>query len=234
MNTLAPVKKIDIRTQAATALQNHILLNSFKPGDKLPSERALAEKLNIGRNSLREALRKLEAIGMVEVINGKGTFIKKVTENIVNLQIEATKVNFLELLQIRRVLENLVIDNIIKNATENDFKTFKKKLMKFENACETGINIEDSDTEFHHSIYKANGNHALYELIKPTADTFHELWLPIKQNNNFDDVFINTLDMHKTLYNALNDGDSKKAKDVMHKILDFDKELMSSLIPTNN
>lgn len=50
--------------------------NNLKPGDKIPSERELSERLNVGRSSVREALRALELLGLIETRRGEGTFLR--------------------------------------------------------------------------------------------------------------------------------------------------------------
>ena len=149
MSTLSPIKKVVIRSQASEVLLKYIIDNKLQKGEKLPSERSLAEMLSIGRNTLREALRKLEAVGAVEVINGKGTFIKEVHNSPINLQIETAKVNFMELLDIRRVLENHIIELVIKNATKDDITNIGLKLAKLEAVCNSGLDAEGLDTAFH-------------------------------------------------------------------------------------
>lgn len=68
LNTLEKIREI---------IQNDQLV----PGDKIPSERELAERLSVGRSSVREALRALELLGIIETRRGEGTFIKDVREN---------------------------------------------------------------------------------------------------------------------------------------------------------
>ncbi len=58
-------------------IRNYIETNDLKPGDKLPSERELSDKLNAGRSSIREALRAMELIGVIETRRGEGTFLSK-------------------------------------------------------------------------------------------------------------------------------------------------------------
>lgn len=62
-------------------LRNMIDADGLRPGDKIPSERELAERLNVGRSSVREALRALELLGLIETRRGEGTFIKDFQEH---------------------------------------------------------------------------------------------------------------------------------------------------------
>ena len=224
MSTLSPIKKVVIRSQASEVLLKYIMDNKLQKGEKLPSERSLAGMLSIGRNTLREALRKLEAVGAVEVINGKGTFVKEVHDSTINLQIETAKVNFMELLDIRRVLENHIIELVIKKATKEDIANIGIKLAKYETACNSGIDAEDLDTAFHHAIYRASKNQTLFDLIRPLAATFHELWKPLGLKNS---VFYETLNLHKELNSAIRTRNVQEAKAAINKILDIDEDNVS-------
>jgi GntR family transcriptional regulator, transcriptional repressor for pyruvate dehydrogenase complex len=62
-------------------LRNMITVDQLKAGDKLPSERELSERLNVARSSVREALRALELLGLIETRRGEGTFINDFKEN---------------------------------------------------------------------------------------------------------------------------------------------------------
>ena len=224
MSTLSPIKKVVIRSQASEVLLKYIIDNKLQKGEKLPSERSLAEMLSIGRNTLREALRKLEAVGAVEVINGKGTFIKEVHNSPINLQIETAKVNFMELLDIRRVLENHIIELVIKNATKDDITNIGLKLAKLEAVCNSGLDAEGLDTAFHHAIYRASKNQTLFDFIRPLAATFHELWKPLGRKNA---VFTDTIYLHKELNSAIRARDLETAKTAINKILDIDEANVS-------
>lgn len=231
MSTLSPIKKVVIRSQASEVLLKYIIDNKLQRGIKLPSERALAGMLSIGRNTLREALRKLEAVGAVEVINGKGTFIKEVHDSTINIQIETAKVNFMELLDIRRVLENHIIELVIKNATNDDITNIGIKLAKFETACNGGMDAEEFDTAFHHAIYRASKNQTLFDLIRPLAATFHELWKPLGRKNT---IFYDTLHLHKELNSAIRTRDVQAAKAAINKILDIDEANVSQQASAQN
>ena len=220
MSGLSPLKKVVIRAQASDVLLKYIVDNALHKGEKLPSERQLAQMLSIGRNTLREALRKLEVIGVVEVVNGKGIFVKDARSHSLNVQIETARVNFMELLGIRRVLELHVIDQVVANAGKDDIANIGIRLAKLETACEQGIDPEEYDTGFHHAIYKASHNQTLQDLVRPLAATFHELWKPLRRD---DTIFTDTLQLHRELYAALRQRDADAAHKAMNLILDTDE-----------
>ena len=75
---IAPLKKVKISDEVTHALENIIIENNLSPGDKLPSQAELSDKLQVGTRSIREAIRTLESRGMVETRQGKGVFVKEI------------------------------------------------------------------------------------------------------------------------------------------------------------
>lgn len=220
MSGLSPLKKVVIRAQASDVMLKYIMDNNLQAGEKLPSERQLAQMLSIGRNTLREALRKLEAMDVVEVFNGRGIFVKDARNRSLNLQIETARVDFMELLGIRRLLEQYVIEQVIVNANKDDITNIGIRLAKLETACEQGDDPESFDTGFHHAIYKASHNQTLIDMVLPLAATFHELWKPLHRD---DAIFRETLPLHRELYASLRQRDAGAAKAALTRILDFDE-----------
>lgn len=76
MNVLSPQSESKVYIEIVKQLRIIISKEKLKPGDKLPSERELSERLNVGRSSVREALRALELLGLIETRRGEGTFIR--------------------------------------------------------------------------------------------------------------------------------------------------------------
>ena len=231
MSGLTPLKKVVIRAQASEVLLKYIMDNNLSTGEKLPSERNLAEMLSIGRNTLRESLRKLETIGVLEVVNGRGIFVKDATSRSLSLQIETARVDFMELLGIRRVLESHVIDQVIANASNDDITNIGIRLARLETACAQGTDPEAFDTSLHHAIYKASHNHTLNDLVHPLAATFHELWKPLGRN---DMIFSDTLHLHRELFSAIRSHDADSAKTAMIKILDMDEARVVTRMTKNS
>jgi hypothetical protein len=76
---LKPIKRVRLYENAVEQIQSLILRNRYKPKDRLPPERSLAEQLNISRPSLREALRILSVMGLIEIKVGDGIYVKDVS-----------------------------------------------------------------------------------------------------------------------------------------------------------
>lgn len=119
MNNPIKVKPIQhdlLYTKIADAIMEYIKENDLKTGDRIPSERELAQEFNTSRNSVREALRVLENDGIIEVKMGKGAYItEKKAEN--SFYLKVWKVNYIELLEMKSVLEMHIIRELCGNMT---------------------------------------------------------------------------------------------------------------------
>src|SRR5262245_25549515 len=74
---LAPISRPAITDEIVNRLSRLILDERLRPGDRLPSEYALMSQLGVGRSSLREAIKTLRALGVVDVVNGNGMFVAR-------------------------------------------------------------------------------------------------------------------------------------------------------------
>jgi len=151
----------------------------LKPGDKLPSERELSERLNVGRSSVREALRALELLGLIETRRGEGTFIRDFKGHQLIpllstfiLQDEASKRDVKET---KHLIERNCLSLILKRAEIESFLTDKRW-------TENEIN----DDEFFLTIVQLADNHLLLRIWVILADYYHSLQLneqhPIKEH----------------------------------------------------
>jgi len=228
------VKKVMLRTQVADAIERYIIENDLKVGDKLPSERELAKMLSIGRNTLREGLRKLELAGVIEIKNGLGSYVANNVGNTINMMISWDRINFLEWLEVRRILEHGIIELVVERATQKDLSSIEKCLDKFLNTLSSSNDVramENADARFHRAIYHAAHNKMLYELIYPLADVFHGLWNPADMtapDGRMYKAIMDTAPYHTELYEAIKNQDVNHAKKMVDKILNRDADLYSS------
>ncbi|MHB1391697.1 MAG: FadR/GntR family transcriptional regulator [Clostridia bacterium] len=107
-------------------IQQMIMNGSLKNGDKLPPERELTEMFNVGRPALREALKALEVIGLIECRHGQGNYIINNIENNffkpLSLSFRLSNGNIEEILQLRYIVESFTAEQAALVATEDDIK----------------------------------------------------------------------------------------------------------------
>jgi GntR family transcriptional repressor for pyruvate dehydrogenase complex len=166
-------------------IQNLILNGKIKPGDRLPPERMLAEKLGVSRPPLREAMSALEILGIIECRGGKGNFVKK-KFNSTNYkqqmeELENEESPF-ELLEARKVIETEIAALAAEKATLPDIAEVEKVLKKMENALDDVPKAMEFDTEFHIAVAKAAHNSVLLEtMIFLARGLSDSMWVNIKE-----------------------------------------------------
>ena len=195
--------------------------NELKPGEKLPPERELAEKLSISRNSLREAFRVLESRGLIKSKPGGGRFIREIRENghnnTENIILSLEKSSILELLEAREIFEVEIVELAAQRATPEDIELIEKALNKMNQKEELKDDKKmESDTEFHLAIAGASHNFVFINIMKLHLDLLKETrektWqIPGRREKQYQE--------HRAILQAIKEHNSKKAEEAMLKHL---------------
>lgn len=156
-------------------IQEMIMRGELKSGDKLPPERELTQTLNIGRPALREALKALEIIGLIESRHGQGNFVVNNTENSVfkplSLSFKLSNGNIEEILELRHLIESYTVKQAALLSDANDIN----KLYEIHNAmikADTTDHKSQCDKEFHYEIAKISKNILINSLLESTSYLF--------------------------------------------------------------
>lgn len=195
--------------------------NELKPGDKLPPERELAEKLSISRNSLREAFRVLESRGLIKSKPGGGRFIREIRENdhnnTENIILSLEKSSILELLEAREIFEVKIAEIAAQRATLEDIEIIEEALNKMNQKEELKDDKKtESDTEFHLAIAGASHNFVFVNIMKLHLDLLKETrektWqIPGRREKQYQE--------HQAIFQAIKEHNSKKAGEAILKHL---------------
>lgn len=162
------------------SIKEILIQKKILPGDLLPSEQALADSLGVGRGSVREALKILDAFGIVEIIHGDGTYIatsanKKIFDPLIySLIISNSESN--ELIQLREVVEIGIISTIIDNASDEDIQKLQAVHDEYEELGkkgETEITVLNAcDIKFHRTLASLTRNHLIENMYNFVIDIF--------------------------------------------------------------
>ncbi|MDQ0272512.1 FadR/GntR family transcriptional regulator [Cytobacillus purgationiresistens] len=235
---MEPPKK-KIYKVIAEQINQYILSENLCIGDRLPPERELAIQFNSSRTSVREALRKLEIKGILEIKQGSGTYIKSLdqlhpTEKMTSAVSQADKTNIYEMLDLRRVLEVECAGLASARATSQDLARIRDALLMMEQS-ENDENGLHGDLIFHLSIVQASHHSIFIQLIESLTNHMRET-IKATRNNRFADStrLQETFYEHREIYLAIASGESKAAKILMEKhITQVRKELTESLLNQN-
>lgn len=144
----------------------------IRKGEKLPSEKELAEAFGVGRSSVREALQALELSGFIVTKKGVGRFLikDKVTEDASSLEKWVEAAPYLQLLEAREYLEVLIISLAVERATEDLNSEMAETIEKMSLEVEHIDSFYKTEFHFHQIIYEACGNEVLTELMRTISE----------------------------------------------------------------
>lgn len=139
-----------------------LLQNEIKPGDLLPSETEISEQLGVGKSSVREAIKMLSAIGIVESIQGEGTYIRtNVDESAVNpliYQMVFMQETNEHIFELRYVFEPAYVQLAMENATQEDKQMIRIAAASLEEKVRLNTQTAKDDIAFHEAILNATHN----------------------------------------------------------------------------
>ena len=155
-----------------------LILKKLQPGDKLPSERELAETLQVSRSSIRDAIRSLELMGMVEPRQGTGTIVKEISaESLVNPLTNAIKRKeelISELLDFRIMLEPPLAARAATHVSPDEIAEMEEILARQQTKLEKGESAIPEDSEFHYAIAMASGNSVVLTVLDILMDLLRD------------------------------------------------------------
>jgi GntR family transcriptional regulator, transcriptional repressor for pyruvate dehydrogenase complex len=164
---------------ALQAIRQLIESEGYRPGDALPSQRDLAERLGVSRASLREALSSLSALGLVSVQAGKGVFVQEPAKGEAAGAFVwpfAAQVSAADTFQLRFALEGFACGLAagVLTAQELDLLEDNVEQMRRELRAGDFERAARLDFEFHQRILAASGNQAMFALVASSAEIFLE------------------------------------------------------------
>ncbi|WP_312098476.1 GntR family transcriptional regulator [Niallia sp.] len=187
-------------------LREMIDQNGLKPGDKLPSERVLSETLGAGRSSIREALRALELLGLIETRKGEGTFLRdfqghKLVELISTFILKNDKAKQ-DVLETKNYIQLNALYIAMEKITEDEIEHLKQ-----------WVNDQEiSESEFFFQLIKIADNFLVHRLWTILNDYYHSLTIPAKEWKRED---------YLLLLDALNQKDQMKLWSVYRNYNNF-------------
>jgi GntR family transcriptional repressor for pyruvate dehydrogenase complex len=182
---LKPISKTTVTDMIVERLTNYIIDTGMKPGDKLPSERELMEQLSVGRSSLREAIKILETIGVIEVFVGEGMYVSQGDSSALakplSWSLLISEASIREVMEARRMIEIQLAQLAAERASDEQVAALGKKLEELRSTAEKrrGANW---DLEFHLLLADAANNRLLYH-VQNTLQHMHRAFITQARSN---------------------------------------------------
>ncbi|WP_425059868.1 HTH-type transcriptional regulator LutR [Sporomusa carbonis] len=163
------VKKVLVTQNVTQQLIDLIMNGTILPGEKLPTEKQLMEIFGVGRSSLREAMRALVALGLIEVRVPEGTFVSQTFGEFFTKQLSLmSKISFdniTELIEARIAIETDVVELATMKVTPEDVENLNH-IMEMMKKAQTSEEHQKIDLEFHNTLAKLSRNSFMYETMK--------------------------------------------------------------------
>jgi GntR family transcriptional repressor for pyruvate dehydrogenase complex len=203
-----------VTDDAIDRLKDMIRSGSVKPGDRLPREPDLAEALGVSRNSLREAVRALSLLRILDVRQGDGTYVTELAADTL-LAALSVVIDFhgdgalLEIVEVRRVLEPAATALAAARIDEATIDELEGVLERT-SASSTVEELVATDLEFHRLIASVAGNSALSAVLESLSGPTQKLrvWRGIEQEGALD----RTIAEHRAILDALRRHDAELAR----------------------
>ncbi|MCU4177674.1 FadR/GntR family transcriptional regulator [Carboxylicivirga sp. N1Y90] len=172
MELLENFKTIEVETpvdKIIRQIRGLIIAGYLKPGDKLPSERKLSEKLGVGRTYIRDAIKKLEFLGILNTLPQSGVVINGVDiaamEGLLSNVMKLEKPDFHSLVETRVMMERHSVQQAAIRRTEEDIQKLEDALLAYEKKIEKGVSAENEDFVFHLRIAEAGHNSVIKTMM---------------------------------------------------------------------
>ena len=213
-----------------------LLRGILRPGEKLPSERELAEKLGVSRPSLRDALAELQDRGLLVARAGSGVFVAELldaafSDSLVRLFASHDEALF-DYIAFRRDLEGMSAERAARYGSDTDLQVIDTIFRKMEAAHQSRDPTDEArlDAEFHMSIAEASHNIVMLHILRAMFNLLHQgvfynRQMIFRQRATRDDL----LDQHRAINVALQARDAIGARRAAEAHLDFVEQMLSDL-----
>lgn len=202
-------------------LVSHLIRGVWKPGEKIPPERQLGQKLGVGRASLREALKALEIMGMIETRLGDGTYVCNRSEFLSRPLLWAitssSETEVHELVEARKLIEVELAGLAAERATANDLKQIGHHLDQMDQALDDSESFLRSDIEFHLAIGQAAHNSILMNALHLIRNLLQK-W--ISSTLQIEGVASRAEEHHKAIFMAIAKKNREAARAAMERHLE--------------
>ncbi|MGN7986606.1 FadR/GntR family transcriptional regulator [Pedobacter sp. 22226] len=210
-------QKSKLFEQIAIKIRNDIKEGKFKTGEKIPSEPALMELYQVGRSTIREAIKLLTLSGILTVQQGFGTKVNAVPAEPIEQRLRSS--DFDEINQVRALLEQEIVRLATQNRNDTDIKTISEALEKrklaIENESKTACT--NADIEFHLAIARASGNRVLSDLYESFTVIIRDFFA--KRAPSGIAHFAMSHHLHQALFDAINNRNTDAALEIITTIL---------------
>ena len=202
--------------QIIDAFTQRLVEGQLRPGDQIPTEVELAERFGVARNTVREAIKILVALGVLEIRRPVGTFVcSGFTDAMISPMLYGIILSrgdgYDELMDLREIMETGTMLTVIRNAADEEIETLREPLAALRDACrEKKTSVDDvfrKDNAFHDAVMDLSHNKIVSRIARTvrtmTTDMRYESVKLMLQEGRAEELYR----AHETLYRVLRDRD---------------------------
>ena len=219
---LEPLQTTNLTQTIQKKLLQFIRARGLRSGDKLPSESRLVQSLNVSRVTVREALKSMEALGIVRARAGSGWYVQEASfppqVQALGLRLEQDAETLASLMEVRVRLEASYIGDVIGGLTMADMGELNQIVSEMEQRAVRGEPFEEQDQRFHELLFAGLDNRVFRELSDLFWRYYRDLCLLVWEG---DDYFPEHLrieaSIHRQILDAVRAGDADRARGALWK-----------------
>jgi len=216
---LKPVEKKKAYEDIVRQIRTLIEEGKLKRNDHLPSERDLSNTFGVSRTTVREAIRTLESMKLLQSRQGNGTYVVASSEEALIQPLAAALFNekddILDIFYIRKIIEPHVAELAAENATPQEMEELERILRKQEECIGQREIIIETDSAFHNLMVKATKNRVMERLIIALIDLLKKSREQYLFEDENDERAIRSLEGHQQILSAVKKGDGNAARKSM-------------------
>jgi GntR family transcriptional repressor for pyruvate dehydrogenase complex len=196
------LSRVSVTRQVVDVLYEDLRSGRYQPGDRLPSEQQLAQSLGVGRSAVREAVRELLALNVLEIRPGTGTFVLAMRADLLlrpDTFHQALERNVaLELLEVRMIVEPAAAALAAARATESDIRRLNRDVERLREALDSAqVTKPPEDLGFHLDLVRAAHNTALHRISTAIIAFYeHDEAAPTMRDYNEHRAVLRAIEAH--------------------------------------
>ncbi|HEX2133317.1 MAG TPA: FadR/GntR family transcriptional regulator [Actinophytocola sp.] len=212
---LGPVSRSKLYAQVVDRIRAHVAESGLRAGDRLPSERDLAERLGVSRTSVKQAIVVLEVQGLLDVRHGGGTYLRRDSLDVEPVEeLMARRRRLPDVLEAREALETKLAELAARRRTDADLAAIDDALAYMASEVDAGGSGEEGDRRFHAAVTAAAYSSILAEFMRSIAEQITEsrhesLRQPGRPPRS--------LGQHRRIAEAIRAGDPRAAASAMRR-----------------
>jgi GntR family transcriptional repressor for pyruvate dehydrogenase complex len=226
MRELGSVRRISLTEQLVQKLEGLVRNGVLSPGERLPTERQLAEMLSVSRASLRQALKALQVMGVLDVRQGSGNYLSEAAREILRVPpgilVPLPGLTQAELFEVRRALEGEGAAAAAKRASPSDLEALRVELRGMRATKRDRVAYGKHDLAFHKHVAMASGNRYFMWFLSLSNKVLYQAYLSRPMRVSVED----SIEEHASVLRAIEARNATLAREEMLKHVSYTKYYM--------